>query len=460
MTGSERYDNGSLWFATLGAPAHHPEPAAPPSRTDVAIIGGGYTGLWTAYYLKQAAPELDVTVLEAEVVGFGASGRNGGWCVGAAWGVERLLEDPATRSRGIALQRALFDSVDEVGRVCQAEDIDCHYAKGGTLRVATLPFHADRQQRELARWYEMGFSEDDFRWLPAHTARERVGLMPNFGAIHARHCAAVHPARLARGLAQTVSRLGVQVVEQCPVLDYAAGTLTTAAGQTAATTVIRATEAYTASLPGHGRDLLPLYSMMVATEPLDPQLWEVIGLHQRETFGDDRRLVIYGQRTLDGRLAFGGRAGYRYGSRRYRVVPPEVPALNRVAATLRDLFPPLQDVAITHRWGGVLAVPRHWRPCVAFDRASRVGWAGGYVGEGVAASNLAARILADLILERTTELTTLPWVDDVPRRWEPEPFRWLGARALQWLAERADRSEFRRARPSRFYGGLFSALSG
>jgi glycine/D-amino acid oxidase-like deaminating enzyme len=306
----------------------------------------------------------------------------------------------------------------------------------------------------------MGFSEDDFRWLPEPTARRRVGMTPNFGAIHARHCAALHPARLAQGLAETVSRLGVRLVEQCPVLDYAPGRLTTRAGTLAAGTVIRATEAYTGGLPGHGRDLLPLYSMMVATEPLPASLWDAIGLSERETFGDDRRVVIYGQRTLDGRLAFGGRAGYRFGSRRYRVVPPGLPDLDRVTATLRGLFPVLENVAITHRWGGVLGVPRHWRPCVAFDPATRVGWAGGYIGEGVAASNLAARALADLILERTSELTALPWVGDLPRRWEPEPLRWLGASTLQWLAERADRSEFRRGRPSRVYGSLFRALTG
>ena len=128
------YHNGSLWFDGLDA-APRVTPGELPPRTDVAIVGAGYTGLWSAYYLKRAEPSLTITIFEAEVAGFGASGRNGGWCIGDAWGTAALLDDPETRSRGVALKRALFDTVDEVGRVSQAEDIDCHYARGGTLRL-------------------------------------------------------------------------------------------------------------------------------------------------------------------------------------------------------------------------------------------------------------------------------------------------------------------------------------
>lgn len=451
--------NGSLWLDLYPAPPAR-EPPALPRHVDVAIVGGGYTGLWTAYYLKRALPAAEVAVFEAEFVGFGASGRNGGWCMGTAWGVDGLLQRAETRSRGIALQRALFDTVDEIGRVCAAEGIDAHFDKGGSLRVATAAFHADAQRRELEQRYALGFDEADYGWLDPAASAARLRMTPNHGATLFSHCAAVQPARLVLGLADTVRRLGVTIHEDTAVTAIEPGRLRTRRGDLRAERIVRATEGYTASLPGHRRDMLPVYSMMVATQPLPDAVWQSIGLGHRETFGDDRRVVIYGQRTRDGRLALGGRAGYEFGSRRRRVVDPEHPMVQRVARLLRTLLPQLADAPISHGWGGVLGIPRHWRPCVQFDRRSGLGWAGGYVGEGVAASNLAARTLVDLMLERPSALAELPWVNDAPPRWEPEPLRWLGAQALSIAAERADRSELTRNRPSRVWGRLFSMLAG
>lgn len=457
--GNPAFHNGSLWFDGIDR-APDPEPQPLPGKVDVAIVGGGYTGLWTAYYLKRAAPTLEVAVFEAEVAGFGASGRNGGWCIGAAWGLEALLHDPQTRSRGMALQHALFDTVAEVGRVCQAENIDCHYARGGALRVATAPFQADRQQRDVERLQALGFTDQDYRWLDAAAARERVNLTCNHGAVHFAHCAAIQPARLVRGLADTVSSQGTRLLERTPVTAIEPGQVTTARGIVRAGRILRATEAYTASLRGHRRAMLPIYSMMVATEPLPEAVWDDIGLHNRETFGDDRRVVIYGQRTLDGRLAFGGRAGYAFASRRRRTVPADDAKVRRVGKLLYELFPGIAGYQLSHGWGGVLGVPRHWRPCVSYNPGSGLGWAGGYVGEGVAASNLAARTLTDLVLERRTALTELPWVEDLPRNWEPEPLRWLGAKAIEFIGDRADREELRHNRPSRAWGRLFDHLVG
>lgn len=458
-SGKPTHHNGSLWFDGIGH-VPDPDPAALPGKVDVAIVGGGYTGLWTAYYLKRAEPALRVAVFEAEVAGFGASGRNGGWCIGAAWGLETLLEDPQTRSRGMALQRALFDTVAEVGRVCQAEDIDCHYARGGALRVATAPFRADRQQREVATRHALGFTDQDYRWLDAAAARNHVNLSANYGAVHFAHCAAIQPARLVRGLADTVRSQGTALLERTAVTAIEPGRLKTTRGNVDADRILRATEAYTASLHGQQRAMLPVYSMMVATEPLPDALWDDIGLKNRETFGDDRRVVIYGQRTLDGRLAFGGRAGYAFASRRRRTVPADDARVQRVGRQLYELFPQIAGYQLTHGWGGVLGVPRHWRPCVSYDARQGLGWAGGYVGEGVAASNLAARTLTDLVLERPSALTELPWVEDLPRDWEPEPLRWLGAKAIEFIGDRADREELRRNRPSRIWGRLFDSLVG
>ena len=458
MGDASSVDNGSFWFDTLDQPPAAEPPESLPDRVDVAIIGAGYTGLWTAYYLKQQQPDLDIAVFEATTVGFGASGRNGGWCMGLAWGIDGMLADPKQQQQGIDLLNAMHDTVDEVGRVCQAENVDCHYAKGGTLTLATLPFRAEAVKARVERFHALGYTEEDYAWLPEAESRARIGCRSNFGAAYTSHCAAIHPARLVRGLGETVRNKGVRIFELTPVLDLEAGRVRTERGTVKADVVLRATEGYTESLPSQSRQIMPLYSMMVATEPLPESVWNEIGLARRETFGDGRRVTIYGQRTLDDRLAFGGRAGYYFRSERKAVIDPLDPMLDQVEANLRDFFPALEGYAVTHRWGGLMGAPRHFRPCVSFDRRSGVGMAGGYVGEGVAASNLAGRMLTDLVLGRQSDLTRLAWVDDRPPLWEVEPFRWLGARLMRFSAERADRTEFATGKPSRFWGGLFSRI--
>lgn len=452
--------NGSFWFDSLGELPLAEPPKRLPYHVDVAIIGGGYTGLWTAYYLKQHQPDLDIAVFEAVTVGFGASGRNGGWCMGLAWGIDGMLARPEQRQQGVELLRAMHDTVDEVGRVCQAENIDCHYAKGGTLNVATLPFRVQQLQDHVAEMHALGFSEDDYRWLPEEASRQRLNCAPNRGAAYTSHCAAIHPARLVRGLGEVVRRKGVAIYEQTPVLDLEASKVRTPHGTVKADVVLRATEGYSDTLPSQRRQLLPIYSMMVATEPLPDSVWGEIGLRARETFGDGRRLVIYGQRTLDNRFAFGGRAGYYFGSEMKPVIDPAEPLLDRVEANLRGLFPALEDYAVTHRWGGLMGTASHWRPCVTFDRERGIGAAGGYVGEGVAASNLAGRILADLVAGRKTDLTRLAWVNDTARRWVPEPLRWLGVKSIRAIASKADAEEFRTGQRSKLWGGLYARLMG
>ena len=448
----------SFWFGSLDQVPEPEASAALPAQVDVAIVGGGFTGLWTAYYLKCLEPSLDIAVLEAVTLGFGASGRNGGWCMGMASGVDELLDDPDQRDAGVRLTRAMMKTVDEVARVCQAENIDCHYAKGGTLSVAYAPFAAPRLQRQVAGYAAYGLG-DYCEWLPAEESRHRINCSRNHGAMYTPHCAAIHPARLVRGLGEAVRRRGVRVFESTPVVDVQGKRVTTAQGTLSADAVIRATEGYTDSLSSHKRRLLPLYSQMVATEPLPQSLWDEIGLKERETFDDHRRVTIYGQRTADGRLAFGGREGYLFGSKRKPFVTPDTAEFDSLEASLRQMFPMLEGHAITHRWGGLMGVPTSWRPSVSFDREAGFGTAGGYVGEGVGASNLAGRIMADLVLGRDTDITHLPWVDDASERWPFEPLRWLGASTMTFLGHRADRVELTQGRQSRIWGGLFAALT-
>lgn len=451
------YRDLSYWFDSLGTEVV-PRPALPGDRDfDATIIGGGFTGLWTAYYLKTLQPDLRIALLEAEVCGFGASGRNGGWCLGDLAGLPGLIAKPETREDGLRLRRAMFQTVDEVGDVSRAESIDCHYAKGGSLSVATIPFHVDQLKERLKFLHGLGFDEDDYRWIEPSDARERIGTSTNYGASFGAHCAAIHPARLARGLADVVERMGVKIYEQTPALAFRQGQVETARGQVKSGIILRATEAYTPTLKGLGRRLLPLYSMMVATEPLDANLWDAIGLRKRETFGDPRRMVIYGQRTADDRLAFGGRAGYFFGSKIKRRIE-EIGEFKAVEAALFSLFPALEPDQITHRWGGPMGVPRNWQPSVHFDPATGMGHAGGYVGEGVAATNLAGRTLADLVLGRKSAFAELPWVRPEGRDWEIEPLRFVAARAVEVMGAAADRAEIRHQRPSRLWGPAFGRV--
>ncbi len=427
----------------------------------MAVVGAGYTGLWSAYYLAIHQPDLRVAVVESEVAGFGASGRNGGWCSAKIAGHRAVIARKHGRDAAVRLQRAMFATVDEVGRVAAREGIDAHFDKGGTVTLATAPGHVPRLQASIDLERTWGFGAEDWRWLDAAAARERLEARTVLGAVYTPHCAALHPARLVRGLAEAVERKGVRIFERTPALAIEPGRVVTAGGTVTASNVLRCTEAFTPALPGHRRLVAPVYSLMIATEPLSDRVWERIGLRQRETFSDGRHLVIYGQRTRDGRVAFGGRgAPYHFGSRVRPRFDHDPAVFAHLEQVLRELFPAVGHAAITHRWGGAVAIPRDWRASVGLDRATGRGWAGGYIGVGVGSSNLAGRTLADLVLERDTELVGLPWVGHRSRRWEPEPLRWLGINTGRLLAPAADRAEHRTGRPSRVLGGALRRLTG
>ncbi|HLL09096.1 MAG TPA: FAD-dependent oxidoreductase [Nocardioidaceae bacterium] len=443
------YRSLSLWHDSEPG-GWHPRKALPGSTdVDVAIVGGGFTGLWTAYYLKVHDPSLRVAVLEREVAGFGASGRNGGWCSAlfpASWRKLGKLGDLAS---AVALQRALHETVDEVGRVSATEGIDCHYRKGGTVSLARTPVQLERARGLVAHARAWGFGADDVALLGPDEARHRLGASGVLGATYTPHCAAIHPARLVRGLADAAERRGVHIYEQTTATAIKDGRVQTAAGTVRAEVVVRATEGYTPGIEGHARAVAPVYSLMVATQPLSPDFWADTGLSARETFTDHRHLIVYGQRTADDRIAFGGRgAPYHFASR----TRPEFDHEPRVFASLRrtllDLFPALAGATFTHAWGGALGIPRDWCASVGVDRARRYAWGGGYVGDGVGTSNLAGRTLADLILQRGTPLVNLPWVGHRSPRWEPEPLRWLGINTGLRAMHLADAEERVTGRPS------------
>jgi glycine/D-amino acid oxidase-like deaminating enzyme len=454
--GEDGYRHLSLWWDAIAGPLRPRPPLSGDLVVDVCIVGAGFTGLWTARALAQADPGLRIVVVEKEVAGFGASGRNGGWCSAlfstSDAALARLYGLDAMRR----MRRAMQSTVDAVGTAAHEEGIDCHFAKGGTVDVARTPAQRARALADVEEARALGFGEDDLRWLDARDAGSLVGMAGILGATFTPHCAAIQPALLARGLGEAVERRGVTIHEHTEVIDIIPGgsgrspLVRTTAGTIRADVVVRAVEAWTPTLPGEKRTLVPVYSLMVATEPLGDAFWDRAGLEARATFTDYRHMIIYGQRTADGRIAFGGRgAPYHFGS---NVRPsfdstPAVHALLR--QTLVDLFPALDESRFTHAWGGPLGIPRDWHSSVGFDPRLGLAWAGGYVGDGVATTNLAGRTLADLITGSDSDLTHLPWVNHRSRPWEPEPLRWLGVNAGLWTMKLADRTEERKGHPSR-----------
>ena len=458
------YKTLSFWHSSVPDPLR-PRPPLPGNRdVDVAIVGAGYTGLWTAAYLSTLDPSLRIAVLEREIAGFGASGRNGGWCSALFPSSSSKVARLYGRDSAIALAHAMHDTVDEVGKVTGERSIDCHYEKGGTVVLARTPVQLERARAEVAEARSFGQGEDDLALLTMQEAQDRAGAAAVLGGTYTPHCAAIHPARLVRGLAAAVESSGVAVYEQTPATAIRTGPtgplVETPHGRVRAEVVVRATEGYTPGLPGFGRAVAPVYSLMLATSPLPRSFWAEAGLARRETFSDFRHLIIYGQRTADDRLAFGGRgAPYHFRSRTKAEFDREPRVFAELWNVLRDLFPALAGAEVTHTWGGPLGVPRDWFASVGLDRRAGLAWAGGYVGDGVATSNLAGRTLADLILRRETDLLRLPWVGHQSRRWEPEPLRWIGANLGLRVMSSADREEERTGRPSR-RAKLFSRFTG
>ena len=457
----QRFRSRSLWLETVPDSLAPRAALAASVRADVVIVGAGLTGLWTAYELLVRDPSLEVVVVEAEIAGFGASGRNGGWCSALFAGSREATAKVHGRGAAVALQRAMFATIDEVGRVLHDEGIDAHFHKGGTLELATRAPHVERLKAHIESERRWGFGESDYCWLDAAAASERIAADGVLGGIYTPHCARVHPARLVRGLAHAVERRGGVIYERSRVTELASRRVTTAGGEVKAETVILATEGYTPGLPGHRRDVAPVYSLMIATEPLPAQVWDAIGWAGRETLTDGRHLIIYAQRTADDRIAFGGRgAPYHFHSRVRDAFDRDPSVFAELRAVLTELFPAVAGARITHEWGGPLGVPRDWYSSVGYDRTSGFGWAGGYVGDGVSTTNLAGRTLADLVLGVETELTALPWVNHRSPQWEREPWRWLGINAGLRLPTGADRVEARTGRASRWREKLLGAIVG
>ena len=463
MNSFAREHESSFWWHDLDPDERNAvrPPLGGDVQCDVVIVGAGLTGLWSAYSLLATDPTLRVIVLDQWVAGAGASSRNGGWCSGLL----PLGWDDLARRYGrdatLAFQREADRTVDEIVRVAADEGIDAGIAKGGYLCTASNAVQLDSLRHQLDEGRSWGRTEDDLRLLDAAEARSMIGAARVEGGLFTPHCAAVQPAKLVRGLARAVERRGGVIHDHTRVRSIEPGRVVAEHGSVRADVVVRATEGYTSALPGHRRRILPVYTTMVATEPLSDAFWATVGWSQRATFNDARRVIFYAQRTADGRIAIGRPEprSYRFGSG-LGVVEDLPGAEARLRAALTEQFPDLADVRIDHRWGGVIGIPRDWTPSVTFDRSSGLATAGGYTGDGVALTNLTGRTLADLVLGRDTDVVRLPIVQHASPRWEPEPFRFVGVTLGSRLSRMADDRESRTERPSRVFGGLAERLTG
>ncbi|MDJ0376880.1 FAD-dependent oxidoreductase [Cryobacterium sp. PH31-L1] len=439
LRAAARNGDVSFWWNQLGQPAPR-APLAGATRADVVIVGAGYTGLWTAYYLKKAAPQLRIVVLEARFAGFGASGRNGGWLTNSVTGGREQYVKSHGRAAAERFQAAMNDTVDEVIRVAALEGIDATIVKGGEFTVAYG--RAQQHRLEQSARAEQAWPHTDVELLSKTAAQNRINVAGTTGGLWHPHCARINPAALVAGLARAVESLGVEIFEDTPVSEIAPHRAVTAAGTVDATYVVRATEGFTAGLKGLHRTWLPMNSSLISTEPLAASVWASIGWSGRETLGDMAHAYMYAQRTSDDRIAIGGRGvPYRFGSKTDADGQTPQATVDSLRDILVRFFPATKSARIDHAWSGVLGVPRDWAATVGLDRQTGLAWAGGYVGTGVATTNLAGRTLTDLILGRDSNLVHLPWVNHRVRGWEPEPLRWIAVTALYRAYSLADRAE-------------------
>jgi glycine/D-amino acid oxidase-like deaminating enzyme len=434
----------SFWLETAGEPVTPRPPLDGSTTADVAILGAGYSGLWTAWYLARRDPSLKVIVVEREFAGYGASGRNGAWCAPDL----NISMDRMARLHGFeaaqAMQQATYDAVDEVGRAAAEAGIDAGFHKGGSIRLSRGPQGEPGLEASLRAYERFGFG-DRYQLVDGEGLMSRIRVAGATRAIVSDDSAVVHPGRLVRGLARAAEASGVRIVEGTEVLEvrprdaHGLATLVTARGDVRAPVVVLAGEAYLTRLKAYHRQLVPLYSLIVLTEPLSDAAWAEIGWAGREVVASTRLSIDYLSRTEDGRILFGGRgAPYRYGSPIRPAYDRHDPTHERLRGFVRSWFPVLADVAFTHAWGGPLGMPRDWHPTVAFDPQTGIATARGYVGHGVAMTNLAGRILAELITGGTDPITQLPVVNHRSRNWEPEPFRYIGVRFAQSSLGRLD----------------------
>ena len=422
----------SVWWSSATHPSFTPGELF--RKWDVLIIGGGYSGMWTAHHLLNSSPNLSIAILEAHQVGSGASGRNGGWA-SALYPIEDHELAKFSNAQNISnLHTELEKSIDEIGQFAEQSEEYVAFIKSGSLTVA-------RSSAQFER-IKMGLLPQE-SILDKDQTLKQIQMSQTVGASFNPDCATINPTQLVIALAKSLAHRGVHIFENTYADVSSDGEVKVAGKVIDSKFVVRAIEAYHEK----NREQIPIYSLMIATEPLPDEFWNKYGLENHQTFHENRHLVTYAQRTSDNRIAMGGRgAPYKWGSARSNESEQHAKIHKQLRETAIEWFPELKNYSFTHAWGGAVAIKRDWAPYLQWD--GRFGAFGGYVGDGVTLSYLAANSMADLILGKDTVRSTLPYVGWKSAQWEPEPFRWLGVNLGIKLSELADIEEMITKRPS------------
>lgn len=420
----------SFWLANYG-PYTPNSPLEGEVKVEVAVIGGGFTGLATAYNLSNDSPGLDVALFEAEAIGYGASGRNGGFSM-TLFGLEPAVTKALFgHHRTVEAHRYMERAVDYVDSLVKEHDIQSDYEFPGFLRAATTPGYVRRIQHDLDILTSMGIG--GIEWIDRETIRSEVDSPLFLGGWWEPRCGLLDPAKHVRELKRIAGEAGAQIYEGTPVIEIMRDgkfTLTTPAGRIVAEKVVFATNAYSHFFPQLRRKQVPVFTHMVVTEPLSAGQLGSIGWLNRQGIEDARNLVHYFRLTKEDRLAMGGRdVSLAYGG------DMDCDMNERVFADLESdivsLFPGLQGIGFTDRWGGPVSVPVDMAPAIGYIGDERAVYSLGCVGHGVSMTHLNGRTLADLVLERQTDLTSVWFVNRRMIPWPPEPLRLVLSHAIR-----------------------------
>ncbi|HXN91911.1 MAG TPA: FAD-binding oxidoreductase [Candidatus Sulfotelmatobacter sp.] len=418
------------WWLREALAAEPSEPAPPlkqDTTADVVIVGGGFTGLWTAYFLNKANPDLGIVVLEQDICGGGPSGRNGGFASG--WWDELsglvTLYGPEAAVRGC---RAISSSIEAIGAFCDEHGVDAWYRRGGYMYAITAAAHEPVCEELVKLAREVGAPEE-LRELSAEEVSARCASPAFRGGAFMRDGASVQPARLVRGLRRVVLERGVKIHEGSTVTNLDGTTAVTQSGRVKASHAVLAVNAWATAWPQLSPRLVAWSSYIVLTAPA-PHLLEEIGWTGGELISDLRTSLRYFRTTRDGRIAFGGGGG-----RARRTVDDtftrDARAVSETAEGFRLMFPSFAEVPIEDAWGGPIDVSPTHLPTFGRIGVGNVYYAMGYTGNGVAPSHLAGQVLADLITGADTDNVRLPMVNARPRTFPPEPFRSMGAAVMR-----------------------------
>jgi len=419
-------------------------------HADVAIIGGGYVGLWTALQIVEKSPESNVVILEKDICGGGASGRNGGFVM-SWWPKIGSLIASCGQSEAIRLAAASADAITEIGQFCTTHGIDAHFQQKGWLWTATT-------QKQRGAWENVvgcceGLGHAVFQRLTSEELKARTGSSVHLDGVLDPATATVQPARLVRGLRRVALERGIRIFENTAVTSFDRQqpvTLDTPHGRVAADRVVIASNAWAAAIPELSRSIVPVTSTIVMTEAI-PERLRAIGWDGGEAITDSQLMVDYYRTTFDGRIAFGkGVGALAFGAKMGLRFDFDTRDTKATEADFRRTYPMLRDVKIKHSWSGPIDRTYDSLPLFgALPKADHIVYGIGWSGNGVGPSRIGGRILSSLALGLKDEWSQCGLVERKPRRFPPEPFRYIGGNVVRSAVARKEKAEAAGEKPSK-----------